>query len=186
MQGLLIDLSSQIGVTHDEGPEGVAWAEETLETQLVNFDPVDFSVQLRGISVSSIARDGFILGDESAWEITSAGTASVTNTDPTITLSGAPDLTTTALAAGDTFELQDPTNEANRITGIVQAPITSTTFEAEDSDGNPLTVWTNESGISYRLVIGHLNATDVQKEYGHLADEATGNFADGTDGQVLI
>jgi hypothetical protein len=181
------DLTDPIDVTHGDGTISGGYSDRRFEIISQTFNPRDFSIEISAKDVDKLSQNGFFLADEDTYLITDTGTAGVTNGDATITITSGPSsLIDEGLQAGDTFKLIDPTNEGNRLNGIVAAPITATTFEAEDSDGNPMTTWTTESGISYELHIGYANGDTTQKTYGHVCDETTEQFSDGDDGKVLL
>lgn len=182
LRGLLFDLTDQFDFTHVHG----AFTDRQFEIIEHAFDPQGLTVSLRAKDVEAITQNGFFLDDEDARTLQSDGTAAVTNTDATVTLTGATDMTTSGVAVGDTFEFVDPANEANLLCGKVAAPITATTFEAEDTDGNPMTVWTTESSISYKIIKSWLTADAAQQVYGHICDETTEQFSDGDAGKVLL
>lgn len=182
LPGMLVDLTDPIDVTHPDGPISGGYEDRRFEITEHAFNPSDLSVEITAKDVDSLNSDAFFLDDEDRRERQSDGTASVTNADATITLSGATSMVTSGVAVGDHFELIDPTNVANRLRGVVAAPITATTFEAENSAGAPMTVWTNESGMDYRIIRSWLTKASGQELYGHLCDETTGQFSNGDEG----
>lgn len=107
-------------------------------------------------------------------------TAAVTNGSSTVTVTGAGNLTTLGILAGDIVTLMNATNSANIKNVKVVSVLSSTTLQVDNS------VWVTESGISITITTSYDNASEEQKKYAHLCDEGTGEFGNGDAGFVLL
>lgn len=181
--GMLSDLTDQIDVTHAGGHISGGYDDRRFEIIEHIFNPSDFTVDIRAKDVDKLVANAFFLGDSDANKLTGTGTAGVTNGDATVTITSGPADLSAVIQASDHCWFVDPTNEANLLHVVVAAPITTTTFEAEDSDGTPITGWVNESGISYVIVPSWLTASTALKKYGFLCDSTTGQFSNGDPGK---
>jgi hypothetical protein len=180
IQGLLIDISEQITASHQDGDAGAAWVGKRLEAISLAFDPATLRCTIRGIDVAALTEQGFFLDDETRRQRVANGTVAVTNGSADINATGATSFITAGVAVGDIIRLKTVTNEANRknlkITAIVDA----------DTVQTAQTVWVNESGITYEIVRSWLTKDTGQEDYGHLADETTGEFSNGDEGFVFL
>lgn len=107
-------------------------------------------------------------------------TAEVTNASAVIEVSGAADLTTLNIEAGDIVTLMGAANAANIKNVTVVSVQSATEVEVDNS------VWVTESGIDITITKSYINASEQQKKYGHLCDEVSGEFSDGDPGFVLL
>jgi hypothetical protein len=177
LQGALVDLADQIGITHANGPAGVAIDDQNVEVIEHVINPMNGEIDIRAIDVEALTDDGFFLDDESSRVRASSGTAGVVNTDNTITITGGPgSLITAGVVVNDIIRLKTGLNIShNKITAV-----TATTVDVAN------TVWTTESSITYDILPSWLTASSDQKIYGYLGDETTGEFSNGDDMPVLL
>jgi hypothetical protein len=177
LQGALTDLADQVGITHDNGPEGIAIDDRNVEIIEHVINPMRGEVNIRAIDVEALTDAGFFLDDESTRVRANTGTAGVTNTSAVITITAGPaSLITDGVVANDIIRLISGINISHH--KIIS--VTATTVTVANS------VWTNESGITYDILPSWLTASADQKIYGHLGDETTGEFSSGDDMPVLL
>lgn len=180
LKTLLTELGSRLLASHANGHAGAAWASRPLQLLSTSFNPMDYSVSVRGRDVLAITDGAYWFGDESAYTRVSNGTVGVVNASNQITATGATSFITAGVQVGDIIRIKNPTNAGNRlclkITEVTSATVVKTAQ----------TVWTNESGISYDIIPSWLTASTAQKYYGHLCDVSTGQFSNGNPGFSLL
>lgn len=177
--GMNLDLTDQVLLTHEDGPAG-GFSEEPFEIIEHVFNPSNLNVFVRCKNISTISEGAYFLDDEESRVRVQDGTIAVTNGSADINSTGATSFITAGVQVGDIIEIYDPVIPANlknlKITSVVDLNTVQTAN----------TVWTNESGMSYRIIPSWLTATADQKLRGHLCDETTGEFSNGDDGFRLL